>query len=56
LTSFGKKKVKAVLLNPMVQLNLSAPAYNKILHVVRTFAGLQHSAGVKGDHIAEAIQ
>jgi magnesium chelatase family protein len=38
------------------QLALSARAYHRVLKLSRTIADLDHSDGVKAQHVAEAIQ
>ena len=47
---------KELLQNAMADLNLSARAYDRILKVVRTIAGLTGSEKIVSDHISEAIQ
>ena len=48
--------VEALLRNAMQKLGLSARTYSRIFKVARTIADLEESAGIKGEHIAEAIQ
>ena len=40
----------------MMQLNLSARAYDRILKVSRTVADLQGTREITSDHVSEAIQ
>ena len=40
----------------MEKLQLSARAYDRILKVARTIAGLENTTEVNGNHIGEAIQ
>ena len=44
-----------LLKNAMQHLNLSARAYDRILKLSRTIADLEESAGIKSNHLAEAI-
>jgi len=47
---------EALLRNAMQKFGLSARTYSRIFKVARTIADLEESAGIKGEHIAEAIQ
>ena len=47
---------KSLLKRAMEKLNLSARAYDRILKVSRTVAGLSGSSDIKVEHLAEAIQ
>ena len=47
---------KALLKKPMERLNLSAPAYDRILKVARTITDLENAQNVLGEHISESIQ
>src|SRR5690348_4455632 len=51
LTSASQNLLKAA----MDKLNLSARAYERILKVSRTIADLANCAGIKAEHVAEAI-
>ena len=44
-----------LLARAMRQLGLSARAYHRVLRVSRTIADLAGSAGVRAEHVAEAI-
>ena len=44
------------LKNAMVEYNLSARAYDRILKVARTIADLAAADKVNSDHVSEAIQ
>lgn len=47
---------QSLLNNAMKRLGLSARAYERIIRVARTIADLSKSAGIRSEHIAEAIQ
>jgi len=47
---------ETLLRNAMQKFGLSARTYSRIFKVARTIADLEESAGIKGAHIAEAIQ
>ena len=47
---------KVLLKQAMVQLGLSARAYDRILKVARTIADLDGKEGIETAHVAEAIQ
>jgi len=48
--------VKLLLRSPIQPLSLSAHAYDRILKVARTVAGLSGAAWIEVPHVAEAIQ
>ncbi|MDQ7781784.1 MAG: YifB family Mg chelatase-like AAA ATPase [Desulfomonilaceae bacterium] len=45
-----------VLERAVDRLGLSARAYHRVLKIARTIADLDHSAGIRSPHVAEAIQ
>ncbi|MGE0268788.1 MAG: YifB family Mg chelatase-like AAA ATPase [Candidatus Omnitrophota bacterium] len=51
-----EKEETELLRQAMIQLNLSARAYDKILKISRTIADLDGSERIKLEHLAEAIQ
>jgi magnesium chelatase family protein len=50
------QNAKVLLKQAMVQLGLSARAYDRILKVARTIADLDGREGIETAHVAEAIQ
>jgi len=49
-------QAEELLHQAMIELNISARGYNKILKVGRTIADLDHSKDVHQEHISEAVQ
>jgi magnesium chelatase family protein len=50
------KEGDQLLRHALARLLLSARAYHRVLRVARSIADLAQSAGIRGEHIAEAIQ